>query len=82
VLSLPYVLALNGWVLGLCFILLGAIAAVWSNLILARLASDLEVPNLSKLVQKAGGKGLERLLSYMVLFFMFGALISYQIIIT
>ena len=38
VLSLPYVLKLNGWLLGLGFIVVGAIAANWSNKILARLA--------------------------------------------
>lgn len=31
VLSLPYVLALTGWVLGLSLIFIGAIAAIWSN---------------------------------------------------
>lgn len=31
VLSLPYVLALNGWALGIAFIFIGALAACWSN---------------------------------------------------
>lgn len=81
VLSLPYVLALNGYVLGLVFILTGAIAAIWSNDILAKLASDLNMRNLSSLATAAGGKTLERTLSYMILIYMFGSCISYQIII-
>ena len=42
VLSLPYVLALNGYALGIFFICLGAFASGWSNMILAQLACDNE----------------------------------------
>jgi len=38
VLSLPYVLALNGWAIGIFFIMLGAVAAVWSLRILGSMA--------------------------------------------
>jgi amino acid permease len=47
VLSLPYVLALCGWALGIAFICVGAIAAVWSNRILAELAVNNGLSNLS-----------------------------------
>jgi amino acid permease len=82
VLSLPYVLRLCGWVLGLSFIFVGAIAAVWSNTILAELAVDNKLANLSQLAIKAGGTKLEKSLSWMILVYMFGSCISYQIIIT
>jgi amino acid permease len=47
VLSLPYVLALCGWALGITFIFVGAVAAVWSNTILAELAVNNNLANLS-----------------------------------
>ena len=55
VLSLPYVLALCGWALGITFIFIGAMAAIWSNTILAELAVNNGLPNLSSLALKAGG---------------------------
>ena len=47
VLSLPYVLGLCGWALGISFIFVGAMAAIWSNTILAELAVDNGLANLS-----------------------------------
>ena len=82
VLCLPYVLSLCGWALGILFIFIGAIAATWSNQILAELAVQENLPNLSKLVSKAGGQYLEKSLSFMILIYMFGSCVSYQIIIT
>ena len=78
---MPYVLRLNGWLLGLGFILLGAIAADLSNRILARLACENDCLNLSSLAKKAGGEFLSKLLAYMIILFVFGSTISYQIII-
>ena len=77
VLSLPYVLALNGWVLGLSLISIGAIAAVWSNSMLARLACDNDLKNLSTLTTKGGGKGLNSFLSLNLLIGLFGACLSF-----
>ena len=77
VLSLPYVLRLNGWMLGLGFILLGAIAACLSNRILARLACENDCKNLSSLARKAGGEPLSKLLAYMIILYVFGGCISY-----
>ena len=82
VLSLPYVLALCGWALGIAFIFTGAIAATWSNTILAELAAKTGLSNLSSLAKKAGGNTLEKSLSWMIIVYMFGSCISYQIIIT
>mmetsp|Transcript_3214 Transcript_3214/g.5357 ORF Transcript_3214/g.5357 Transcript_3214/m.5357 type:complete len:351 (+) Transcript_3214:71-1123(+) len=82
VLSLPYVLRLNGYVLGICFIMTGAIAAVWSNKILANMAVQEKLPNLSRLANKAGGEFLEKSLQWMILIYTFGSCISYEIIIT
>ena len=49
VLSLPYVLGLNGWVLGLVLIIVGAFAAGWSLNMIAESAIRANVKNLSKL---------------------------------
>jgi len=40
VLSLPYVLRLNGYIIGIAFICIGAIAADWSNCMLAERAIE------------------------------------------
>ena len=82
VLSLPYVLGLCGWGAGILFMLLGATAAEISLRMLAHLAVKHKMPNYSKIAIAAGGQGLNYLLSIMMLLFMFGSCISYQIIVT
>lgn len=83
VLSLPYVLALNGYVIGLLFIFIGAISACWSlDMIAQSTCLFYDTNNLSKLALKAGGNVLSRILQGMILIYMFGSCISYQIIIT
>ena len=77
VLSLPYVLKLNGYVLGIMFMVLGSIAAHISLRMLAGLAVDHNLPNFSQICIKAGGEKLNVLLSVMILVFMFGSCISY-----
>ena len=77
VLSLPYVLALNGWLIGLIFIFVGAIAANWSNKILAKRAVENNCPNYYSLCVKVGGPKLGMLLSVCILLYGFGVLISY-----
>lgn len=47
VLSLPYVLALNGYVIGLLFVLIGAFAACWSLLLIAKGAIHAKVKNFT-----------------------------------
>jgi len=82
VLSLPYVLGLCGYGLGIIFMLVGAIGAKISLGMLAHLAVRHNIPNYSKIVIKAGGDKLEKLMSYMMLIFLWGSCVSYQIIIT
>ena len=77
VLSLPYVLVLNGWVIGIAFIIIGALAADWSNCMLAQRAIESGVPNYQKLCEKAGGAKLAQFLSICILIYIFGVLVSY-----
>jgi len=62
VLSLPYVLNLCGYVAGICFLCLGALAAEWSLSILAHLAVHHKLKNFSGITMAAGGKPLTKLL--------------------
>lgn len=82
VLSLPYVLGLCGWGLGIIFMITGAVAAEISLRMLAHLAVRHQMPNYSSIAIKAGGQKLNMLLTIMILMFMFGSCISYQIIVT
>jgi len=77
VLSLPYVLKLNGYVAGTMLMFIGATAALISLRMLAAIATDQNLPNYSKIVIKAGGNKLNLILSGMILTFMFGSCISY-----
>ena len=84
VLSLPYVLRLCGYIEGTLFMILGATAAQVSLKMLAGLACDHNLPNYSQIAIKAadGKQSLNLVLSGMIMLFMFGSCISYQIIIT
>ena len=55
VLSLSYVLALCGWVVGACLIVIGALTAYWSLYIMIESAVISESPNFSTLALKSGG---------------------------
>ena len=77
VLSLPYVLALNGYVVGIIFICIGAIAADWSNCMLADRACEYKLLNYHQLCLQAGGPKLAKFLSWCILVYIFGVLISY-----
>lgn len=81
-LTLPYVLALNGWAMGICFMIFAAIAARTTLSMLAHCACEFNLPNYSKIVEKAGGKKLSRLLQVMIIGFLFIASIGYQVIVT
>lgn len=84
VLSLPYVLKLCGYIEGTLFMILGATAAQVSLKMLAGLACDHNLPNYSQIAIKAcdGKQTLNYILSAMIMLFMFGSCISYQIIIS
>lgn len=81
VLSLPYVLRLCGWGMGIIYIAIGALAGVWSNRLLVYRACEYNLVSYSKLCKKAGGAKLERLLNVSILLYVIGALIGYQIMI-
>ena len=82
VLSLPYVLKINGCVLGTALIIVGAVSGYYSMEMILIRSLDTGSRNFSELAKKAGGKGLTILLQISILSFMFGACVSYQIIIT
>ena len=82
VLSLPYVFVISGWLTGLILMLVGGFAGIWSNLMIARLAIDTKLNNLDKIVKSAGGKKLQVLMTVMVLLYLTGVCIGYQIIMT
>lgn len=82
VLSLPLVFKLCGYIEGILLMILGATAALVSLRMLAGLAVDHQLPNYSKIAIAAGGHKLNMVLSAMIMLFMFGSCISYQIIIT
>jgi amino acid permease len=80
VLSLPYILALNGWVIGILLICLGGFAAIWSLFLIAEGAIQAKVKNFSQLANKAGGNFLEKVLQWNILVYLIGCCISFQII--
>ncbi|CDW79264.1 UNKNOWN [Stylonychia lemnae] len=75
VLSLPYVLALNGWALGFILILVSAFSACWSLFMIADSAIKANVNNFSKLTNFVGGKKLELFLQINILIYMIGSCI-------
>ena len=81
VLSLPYMLALSGWATGLILILVGAIAGIWSNLMLAEMGDKYKLGNLDSVAFAAGGNKMKSLLSVSVLLYIFMSCIGYQIIL-
>mmetsp|Transcript_12167 Transcript_12167/g.8504 ORF Transcript_12167/g.8504 Transcript_12167/m.8504 type:complete len:181 (+) Transcript_12167:480-1022(+) len=74
--------AVCGWALGLFLIALGAFAAVWSNLIIAEIAIKYRLKNYSDIARKVGGQCLSDTLSILIIIYLFGACITYQIILT
>ncbi len=62
VLSLPYVLRINGCILGTALIIIGAISGYYSMEMILIRSIESKSKNFSELAQKAGGKGLTILL--------------------
>ena len=77
VLSLSYVCVLSGWVIGLILTIVGCIAGIWSNLLIAKLAVKYNMKNLDEMAFKAGGKCLRKFLQIMMLLYVCGACIGY-----
>jgi hypothetical protein len=82
VLSLPYMFVLCGYLMGYILMAVSALAGIWSNLILARLAIKHKKSNYNEIVFLAGGPKLQKALQIMLLFYLFGACTGYQIIQT
>ena len=59
------------------FISISAYATSLSNRLLAKLAVDLDLPNYSKIAERAGGPNMEKSLSIMILVYMAGSCIGY-----
>ncbi len=62
VLSLSYVFVLSGYGIGLILLCIGAIAAYWSNMMIAQMAIDHKLGNLDQMAFKAGGNCLRKFL--------------------
>lgn len=77
VLSLPFVFVLSGWAVAIALIVTGALAGVWSNLMIAEIAVEQKLPNFDKIAGKAGGKCMQYLLLASIMGFLLGACISY-----
>jgi amino acid permease len=80
VLSLPYVLATNGWLLGTLLILTGALTGCLSMYMIVNRSILTGSKNFSQLALLAGGKNLSLFLNICILAFLMGACVSYQII--
>ena len=81
VLSLPYMFALSGWATGMILIVVGTVAGIWSNLMLAYLGDKYKLGNLDQVAMASGGPKMKALLSCCVLLYIFMSCIGYQIIL-
>lgn len=77
VLSLPYVLALCGWVLGTILIIIGAVTGYLSMYMIIVRSIETGCKNYSQLAELAGGRCLTIFLQISILSFMLGACLSY-----
>lgn len=82
VLSLPYMFVLVGWGMGYVLLITGAVSGIWSNLIIANLSVEHRIPNYEAIAEKAGGNCLKKTLQWMVLFYVFGTCVGYQIVLS
>lgn len=81
-LSLPYVFALNGYLVASFYLLVGALATIWSNRILGYYALMTGKVDYSDLCFVALGKWGSKTLTYCVQGYMFITFVSYQIMMT
>ena len=79
VLSLSYVFVLSGWAIGLILLCIGAIAGIWSNILIAKLATTHNMKNLDEMAFRAGGSCLRKFLQIMMVIYVIGACTGYQI---
>ncbi len=76
-LSLPYVLAINGFVLGSLLIILGAIAAIISLKLIVASVTIAKSGSYIQLVRTVMGSKADNGLCYLLLFGMTGSCITY-----
>ena len=79
VLSLSYVFVLSGYGTGMILLLLGCVAGIWSNSMIAIVATEHKIKNLDEMAFKAGGNCLRKFLQIMMVIYATGACTGYQI---
>ena len=77
VLELPYVLRINGWILGTLMILVGALSGYYSNKMILKRSIEVKAKNYSDLCQIGGGRPLKLALQITLLVFFWGVCLSY-----
>lgn len=80
--SIPYVFALNGYMVASAYLVIGAVASVWSNRILSYYAIQTGEIDYSDLCLVALGKRGQLFLTYCLEFYLFMSFVTYQIIET
>ena len=83
VLSLPYVCKLCGFVLGLLMLAAGYLATLWSFRLI--ISADIKTGgqrSIKDFCLKCGGPRLLKVYEYVVIFYLYGSLVGYQIIIS
>lgn len=81
VLSLPYMFVIVGWAMGYIIVAVSAISGVWSNLMLVKLSEKHKIKNYEDILLQSGGTCLQKSLQVMILVYVFGGCIGYQIML-
>lgn len=76
VLTLPFVCAQSGLLIGLVLIVMGAVGCGWSLYMLVQRARHHNLFNYSQIAHKTGGKFLERTLQISILMYMFATCLA------
>ncbi|CDW85384.1 UNKNOWN [Stylonychia lemnae] len=82
VLSLPYIIAQSGFVLGSIMIITASIAAIISIPMLANCADQIGAPTYTYLIQNVIGRNVDKLLAWLIFLSSIGFSVSYLIIIS
>ena len=59
ILSLPYVFCLSGYLIGIFVIILGAVAGIWSNYMIAEVAIARKLVNFDQIARAGGGPKMQ-----------------------
>ncbi|CDW87213.1 UNKNOWN [Stylonychia lemnae] len=82
VLSLPFVIAKSGFILGSLMIIIACIAAIISLLMLAKCTEQIGAPSYTYLIRKVIARNVDKHIVWLIFFGTVGSSVSYQIIIT